>query len=104
MNDNLDPQLENLFTSARAQGPFDTSRVEFGFETRLLARLREERGSSIFVRAWKLCPFFAAIAIAAGIWCRSTNARVQVDASLIAEAARRGDEQLFVSFLTGDRP
>ena len=39
MNDNRDSQLDALFRAARADAP-DTARAEYGFETRLLARLR----------------------------------------------------------------
>jgi hypothetical protein len=40
MNDDLDPKLDALFAAARLAAP-DTSRLEYGFETRLTARLRE---------------------------------------------------------------
>jgi hypothetical protein len=62
---NPDP-LDRLFAAARADVP-DTSRAEFGFETRLLARLRENNGS-IFAFAWRLCPYFAALALLACAW------------------------------------
>lgn len=42
--------------------------MEFGFETRLLARIREERRSSWLAWAWRLCPYAAALAIATGVW------------------------------------
>jgi hypothetical protein len=103
MNDKPDPLLDALFSAARTEAEPETSRAEFGFETRLLARLREDRGASIFAWAWKLCPLFAAVALAAGLFSRSTNAKVQADASLIAEAARQHDEQLLVAYMTGDR-
>jgi hypothetical protein len=101
MNDELDPKLEALFTAARAEEAGTEWRGEFGFETRVLARLREERGASVFSWAWKLCPFFAALALAAGMWSWSTNARMQTDASVIAEVSRQGDEQLLETYMTG---
>ena len=64
MNDDPEEKLSALFAAARADER-DTSRVEFGFETRLAARLREESGGSLAAWAWKLCPFFAALALAA---------------------------------------
>ena len=102
MNDKPDPQLDALCRAARADVP-DSARAEFGFETRLLARLREERGTSIFSWAWRLCPFFAALAIAAAFWTRTTNAHVEHDTTVLAEAARGGEETMLMAFMTGDR-
>jgi hypothetical protein len=103
MNDDPDSQLDALFRAARAEGAVNEWRGEYGFETRLLVRLREERSASVFSWAWKLCPFFAAIALAAGMWSWSTNARMQTDASVLSELSRQTDEQLLVAYLTGDR-
>lgn len=60
---------DKLFKAARATKP-DTSRVEYGFETRLLARLRTERSQPVawFAWTWKLMPVFAAVVLALGIW------------------------------------
>ena len=102
MNDNRDPQLDALFHAARTDAP-DTARAEYGFETRLLARLREERGASIFSWAWKLAPFFAAVAIAAGWWGQLSIAQVETTASAVAEVALKGDERTLMSFMTGGR-
>ena len=102
MNDNRDSRLDALFRAARADAP-DTARAEYGFETRLLARLREERGASIFSWAWKLAPFFAAVAIAAGWWGQLSIAQVEMTASAVAEVALKGDEQTLMSFMTGGR-
>lgn len=62
-----DDPLETLFSSAREERA-GTSRVEFGFETRVLARIREERATSWSAWALRLCPYFAALALAAGAW------------------------------------
>ena len=59
--------LDELFAATRAAVP-DTARVEYGFETRLLARLRTERAESWLAWGWKLCPYFAALALAVGAW------------------------------------
>ena len=59
--------LDALFCAARENaGDFD--RLEYGFETRTLARIREERGTSWLAWASRLCPFAAALALAAGVW------------------------------------
>ena len=60
MNDN---ELDRLFAKARAADSLDTSRIEYGFETRLLARTRAR--ATFAAWQWRLLPFFAVITIAA---------------------------------------
>jgi len=69
MNPDSDSSLDALFAQARARRP-DTGRAEYGFETRLLARLRTERDpSSIWAMvSWRLAPLFAALVIGLTIW------------------------------------
>ena len=102
MNTNPDSSLDALFRAARTGEP-DTARAQFGFETRLMARLRDDRGTSIFSWAWKLAPFFAAVALAAGWWGRLSMAQVETTASAVAEVALQGDDYALVSFVTGGR-
>lgn len=102
MNDKPDPNLEALFGAARAAEP-DVSRLEYGFETRLLARLREDRGISIFGWAWRLCPVFLALAVVVGWWSH-TSLRNEAEVLFVAEAAHGNDDQMLVAYLTGDRP
>jgi hypothetical protein len=102
MNSDLDGQLDALFRAARAENR-DTGALEFGFETRLMARLREERSASVYSWAWRLAPFFAALAIAAGIWCRTPAARTESEATLLAEAARDNEERVLMAYMTGQR-
>jgi hypothetical protein len=101
MNDNLDRKLDALFVAARATAP-DISRLEYAFETRLAARLREETSASLFAWAWRLCPFFAALALAVGWWSQTTQ-RTDPVAPLVAETSPANDEQLLVAYMTGDR-
>ena len=69
-----DDSLDRLFRAARTDEPpwadaeGGLGRLEYGFETRLLARIREERATGWLAWAWQLCPFAAALAIAAGVW------------------------------------
>src|SRR4051812_4841599 len=99
MNDNPDAKLDALFAVARATSP-DTSRLEYGFETRLAARLREESGASLFAWAWRLCPFFAALALAVAWWSH-TSERAEVYSRIAAEATPANDELL--AYMTGER-
>jgi len=100
MPTNPDLNLGRLFRAARGEAP-DTSRFEFAFETRLLARLAEERNASIFAWSWKLAPFFAALAIAAGWWSQSTAAKTDSLAHFVEHAAESAQEQQLVSYFTG---
>ncbi len=65
-NNPPDP-LDALFRASR-ENAGDSDRLEYGFETRTLARIREERGSSWLSWAARLCPFATALALAAGVW------------------------------------
>jgi hypothetical protein len=84
----MSDRLDTLFQAAR-QSPPDTSRQEFGFETRLLARLRSERATPWTMFAWRLAPVFAAIVLALGVWHFTTPAIESFDSALLAQG--RGD-------------
>ena len=101
MNNDADHCLDALFHAARLEA-WNSARAELGFETRLMARLGEERGSSVYCWAWKLAPFFAALAIAAGVWSRLPGARTDAEATVLAEAARGDEERLLVTYMTGE--
>lgn len=64
-----DSQLDALFALARQQRP-NTSALEYAFETRLTARLREARStSSVWAMAsWRLAPIFAVGLLALTLW------------------------------------
>jgi hypothetical protein len=64
-----DADLDALFALARARRP-DTSKAEYAFETRLLARLRDKQNSdSIWAKvSWRLIPFFGACVVALTFW------------------------------------
>ena len=100
MNDNPEEKLHALFAAARADER-DTSRAEFGFETRLAARLREEGGGSLFAWAWKLCPFFAALALAA-TWWGHVNLRAEAATEVLTEATQPNEEQVLLTYMTGE--
>ena len=99
MNDNIDEKLNALLAAARTMPP-DTSRVEFGFETRLAARLRAESAGSLSAWAWRLGPFFAALALATAWWSQTAE-RTEPIAPLAAEAAPTNDDKLLLAYMTG---
>ncbi len=97
-----DPFLDRLFAAARSEVP-DTSRLEFAFETRLLARLRQERAAGVFAWAWKLAPFFAAVVVALGVWNRATTAHLNTTASMVADALRQHPDRVLLSLVERTR-
>ncbi len=66
---NPDADLDALFALARAQRR-NTSAVEYAFETRLMARLREQKetGSIWAMVSWRMMPFFATCVLALAVW------------------------------------
>ena len=93
-----DDQLNELFRAARTSRP-DTSRAEYGFETRLLAALREIRKQPTpwATLAWRLMPVFAAIVVVTGAWSYNVQSQMGAEASLGA-----GDEAAFAGLLGGE--
>ena len=95
-----DEQLDKLFQTARVVQP-DTSRAEYGFETRLLARLRANRTQSAQwqILAWKLIPVFACVVVALGVWTFTGLGATSSDLG----SALTGDheENTLASYLTG---
>ena len=71
--------LDALFARARAVKR-DTAAAEYGFETRLMAGLRERRREGSMplfgTLSWRLMPFFAAIVFVLAFW----HERVAADA------------------------
>ncbi len=76
--DGLD--LDALFALARERRP-DTARAEYGFETRLIARLRARRQPEALslwaVLTWRMAPFFAACVVALAIWNSELSAQTR---------------------------
>jgi hypothetical protein len=87
-NHSSDTALDALFASARARHP-DTSRQEYGFETRLLSRLRAarrpDRAAWTFA-AWRLIPFFGIFVLALTLWQAKISSDAQ-EAELAASIA-----------------
>lgn len=97
MTDDSEKRLDALFAAARAQKP-DTSRLEYGFETRLMARIRcGEKPQPWYTYAWRLSPVFACIVLALGIWtcCTPQDSDIQ---TIVTSTA---DESQILEYLTG---
>ena len=93
-----DEKLDKLFASAREVKP-DTARAEYGFETRLTARLRAERDQTApwYAFAWKLVPTFAAIVLALGVWTFLDSSSGGLQSAIAGDH----DETTLAAFFTG---
>ena len=94
---NPDQKLDALLRAARDAAP-DTASAEFAFETRLLGRLREERGGAWYAVALKLAPLFAALVIAAAAWCHSSTG-IEPDPTYAWDAVRSGGTSALFAWL-----
>ena len=93
---NPDDQLNGLFRTAR-QEQYEPRTL--GMETRLLARIREERRKreSVGWLAWRVAPFFAVVTLGVGVWAFFTPqpspadqlAAVELDAPALVYLALR---------------
>jgi hypothetical protein len=100
-NEMNDEELERLFAAARKAAHYRTD-LEFGFETRVMARIREEgRRQSPFLHwAWRLIPVFASIVVVLGIWIYSTRYSSAADLNTLASVGN--EDTTMVAFLTGE--
>ena len=93
--------LDALFCAAR-ENAGDFGQLEYGFETRTLARIREERGTSWLAWAARLCPFAAALALAAGAWAY-TNWEDSPDGDSVVNAVRLAGVPVLDYYLGGEQ-
>jgi hypothetical protein len=93
-----DEKLDKLFAAARGVKP-DTARAEYGFETRLTARLRAEREQDMpwYAFAWKLVPTFAAVVVALGVWTFIDSNAGDLQSAITGDH----DETTLAAFFTG---
>lgn len=95
----MSDKLDKFFAVARQARP-DTTRVEYGFETRLLARLRAERAQETpwLVWTWRLMPVFAVFVLGLGIWRYATPDPGDFHAAIVGQTS----ETALVTYLTGE--
>jgi hypothetical protein len=93
-----DERLDKLFAATRGVKP-DTSRAEYGFETRLLAKLRAERDQALpwYAFAWKLIPAFATVVVALGVWTFTVSNAVDLQSAITGDR----DENALANVFTG---
>lgn len=105
MNDDPeDNNLDRLFAAARKAEFYNTAR-EYGFETRVLARISvigegRKGGSSFLFWSWRLMPFFASLAICLAIWFSFFEPSHSSD--LIAGAGVGYEDAIIVASLAGE--
>ena len=97
-------KIDRLFTAARKAEPYEKEieLIEYGFETRLMAKIRAERERQMpfFLWAWRLVPAFVSIVIFLGIWIYSSRYSHMTDLSAIIGIGN--EETTMVTFLTGE--
>lgn len=102
MEDDLkDRKLDELFAAARRAELYDANR-EYGFETRVMAKIRARRElkTPVLVWAWRLIPVFLSVVVLLGIWTSVSEPKHLTD---LSEVARIGNEEaMLVASLTGE--
>ena len=100
-NDRDDDGLERLFAAARKSQPYNAN-LEYGFETRVMAKLRAQRGGQkpFSSWAWRLMPAFVSAVLILGIWVFLAEYRQLVDMNLIMGI--NNEETMLVASLTGE--
>ena len=101
MNDDAEDLLNRLFAAARA-AEHEPSLREDGFESRLMARLRERRETELpwYVWAWRSSPVFASVIVALVIGSGITSRNTEMDLSHSLTASY--ENATIISYLTGE--
>ncbi len=83
-------------------GRRDTSRLELGFETRVMARIREDREQqpAFFRMAWRLAPVFVSLFVVVSSWVYITGNDPDIDH--IAHTNARHEGIQLVKYMSGD--
>lgn len=96
-----DAKLDRLLLALRER-VVDTTRLDHGFETRMMAvlRQRQAREPAVFFMAWKLAPMFLALLVAVGGWVYSVSGP-QGGVHITAIGVGHEEVQM-VRYMTGD--
>jgi hypothetical protein len=100
-NDRDDDRIERLFASARKSQPYNAN-LEYGFETRVMAKIRERRDGQkpFFSWAWRLIPALVVVVMMLGAWTYISEQRQLIGLSSIAGI--NNEETMLVASLTGE--
>ncbi len=100
-NDRNGDALDRLFAAARKAEPY-RSGAEYGFETRVMARIRSQREGQMpfLLWSWRLIPFFVSVVLFLGIWTYTSESYPLVDISALTGIGN--EETTLVAFLTGE--
>lgn len=100
-NDPNDAKLDALFAAVRKAGPRGLD-MEYGFETRLMARIHaENKGRApFFVWTWRLIPVFLSLIVLVGVWVFISESHSSVDLSAVTRIGN--EESTLVAFLAGE--
>jgi hypothetical protein len=100
-DDSKDKRLDELFAAARRAESFDAN-MEYGFETRVMSRIRAKREGRmpVFTWAWRLIPVFLSVVVLLGIWISASEPPQLTD---LSDIARIGNgEAMLVASLAGE--
>jgi hypothetical protein len=100
-NNGDDDRIDRLFEAARKVQPYN-KKIEYGFETRLMAKIKaqHEKRKAFFSWAWRLMPAFVSAVLLLGIWTYMVEHKQLVDLSSIA--GMNNEETMLVASLTGE--
>jgi len=100
-NNGDDERIDRLFEAARKSQPYNT-KIEYGFETRVMAKIKAQRQKRkpFFSWAWRLMPAFVCAVMLLGVWTYLAEHKQLADLSLIT--AINNEETMLVASLTGE--
>jgi hypothetical protein len=101
MGDNTDKNLDSLFAAARAD-KMDTTALEEHFETRVMARIAEQKASSApwYMFAWRMIPVCSGIALICAVCWVTFNPMRSND--LFAAITAGQEDHITTSYLLGE--
>ncbi len=96
-----DTKLDALFAAARKSKHYEPT-MEYGFETRLMARIRAGREvpGPYVLWAWRLMPLFVSLVVILGIWAYESGQAHDTDLGSIVTIGN--EETMLVASLTGE--
>ena len=100
-NDRDDDRMERLFAAARKSQPYNTH-LEYGFETRVMAKIMEQSAGQkpFFSWAWRLIPALVVVVMMLGAWTYISEQSQLIGLSSIAGI--NNEETMLVASLTGE--